>query len=256
MLVFLSISFLVWSCGESNQTVVTEDGLEITDTETGEGEEAKVADYLTLHFSGYLENGEEFESSHNHDQPITIQAGMGQLPIPGWDQGLLGMKAGGKRTLVIPPNLAFGDEGVEGLIPGGENIRMEVELISISSPPEPWGYNEEDVEVKESGLKYVVQEEGNGSQPEEGDNISVHYAGFLEDGSLFDSSYLRSQPFNFQVGMGQVIPGWDEGLLDMSVGEKRTLIIPSNLAYGENGAGGSIPPNATLIFDVELIEVQ
>lgn len=255
LLAAFSTIFLVWSCGKSDTTIITDEGLEITDTETGEGPEVEVADYLTIHFSGFLESGEQFESSYDH-QPITIQAGMGQLPIRGWDEGLIGMKAGGKRTLIIPPNLAFGDEGIEGMIPGGENIRMEIELLSISTPPEPWGYDENDVETKESGLQYVLQDEGNGPQPDQGEMITVHYAGFLDDGTLFDSSYLRDQPFEFQVGVGQVIPGWDEGLLDMKVGEKRTLIIPSELAYGEQGAGGTIPPNATLIFDVELLEIN
>lgn len=255
LLVILSAIFLVWSCGKTDNTTVTEEGLEITDTEVGEGAEVEVSDYLTIHFTGYLEDGEEFESSYDKE-PITIQAGMGQLPIQGWDEGLIGMKTGGKRTLVIPPNLAFGDEGIPGLIPGGENVRMEIELINISSPPEPWGYNDRNLESKESGLQYVVQEEGSGEQPEEGDMITVHYAGFLDDGTLFDSSYLRSQSFEFQVGTGQVIPGWDEGLLDMKVGEKRTLVIPSELGYGESGAGESIPPNATLVFDVELLEIE
>lgn len=255
LLASLSVLLFIWSCSESETTTVTDDGLEITDTKKGEGPEVEVSDYMTMHFTGYLEDGDEFETSYDK-HPITIQAGMGQLPIDGWDKGMIGMQAGGKRTLVIPPNLAFGDEGIEGFIPGGENLRVEVELISISKPPKPWGYNEDEVETKESGLQYVIQEEGSGEQPSEGDMISVHYAGFLEDDSLFDSSYLRDQPFEFQVGTGQVISGWDEGLMDMKVGEKRTLIIPSELGYGESGAGESIPPNATLIFDVELLEVE
>ncbi|MEX0929456.1 MAG: FKBP-type peptidyl-prolyl cis-trans isomerase [Balneolales bacterium] len=256
ILLILLASVLVWSCGESETSIITSEGLEIIDTERGEGPEVEVADYLTIHFTGYLESGEEFESSYNQNQPVTIQAGMGQLPIRGWDEGIIGMRVGGKRTLVIPPNLAFGDEGIQGLIPGGEDIRMEVELISISTPPEPWGYNENDIQSKESGLQYVINEEGNGETPESGEMVSVHYAGFLEDGTLFDSSYLRDEPLDFPVGVGQVIPGWDEGLMDMKVGEKRTLIIPSELGYGERGAGETIPPNATLVFDVELLGIE
>ncbi|MEX0772857.1 MAG: FKBP-type peptidyl-prolyl cis-trans isomerase [Balneolales bacterium] len=254
LLAFLSATFLFWSCGKSDTTTITDEGLEITDTQTGEGPEVEVSDYLTIHFAGFLENGEQFESSYDQG-PITIQAGMGQLPIQGWDEGLIGMQEGGKRTLIIPPNLAFGDEGIEGFIPGGENLRMEIELLNISTPPEPWGYDENDVETKESGLQYVIQEDGDGEQPEEGNTISVHYSGYLDDGTLFDSSYNRDKPLDFPVGTGRVIPGWDEGLMDMKVGEKRTLIIPSDLAYGETGSGETIPPNATLIFDVELLEI-
>jgi FKBP-type peptidyl-prolyl cis-trans isomerase len=87
-------------------------------------------------------------------------------------------------------------------------------------------------------------------------DLSVHYKGQLLDGTVFDSSYKRKQPIDFPVGVGQVIAGWDEGILLLKVGDKARFVIPSNLAYGESGAGGVIPPNATLIFDVELMDVK
>ena len=110
--------------------------------------------------------------------------------------------------------------------------------------------------IKDSGLRMIEHTAGFGDKPKSGQTISAHYEGYLEDGTVFDSSYQRNTPFEFPVGQGRVIKGWDEAFLDMSPGSKRTLIIPSNLGYGERGAGTKIPPNSTLIFDVELLEIK
>jgi len=108
----------------------------------------------------------------------------------------------------------------------------------------------------DSGLKYMDLVEGKGESPKKGQMVSVHYTGWLEDGKKFDSSVDRGQPFVFAVGTGQVIKGWDEGVLSMKVGGKRKLMIPAKLAYGDRGTGGVIPPGATLIFEVELLELK
>ncbi len=107
-----------------------------------------------------------------------------------------------------------------------------------------------------SGLKYIDRKQGEGTSPNSGQTVTVHYTGTLENGTQFDSSRDRGRPFSFKIGVGQVIKGWDEGVGDMKVGGQRILIIPAELGYGTRGAGGVIPPNATLIFDVELLEVK
>ena len=106
-----------------------------------------------------------------------------------------------------------------------------------------------------SGLQITDVVEGTGTEATEGKTLVVHYSGFLEDGTKFDSSLDRNRPFQFTLGRGLVIKGWDTGLVGMKVGGKRTLIIPPELAYGERGAGSAIPPNATLRFEVELLDV-
>jgi FKBP-type peptidyl-prolyl cis-trans isomerase len=107
-----------------------------------------------------------------------------------------------------------------------------------------------------SGLKYNDDQVGDGAAPSQGQRVSVHYTGWLTDGTKFDSSRDRGQPFQFTLGRGEVIKGWDEGVASMKVGGKRKLTIPPELGYGARGAGGSIPPNATLVFDVELLDVK
>jgi len=111
-------------------------------------------------------------------------------------------------------------------------------------------------EKTESGLHYQIIQKGTGAKPEKGQTVSVHYKGMLPDGVVFDESYKRGNPIEFPVGMGNVIPGWDEGILLLNTGDKARFVIPSELAYGSAGAGGVIPPNATLIFDVELMEIK
>ncbi len=107
-----------------------------------------------------------------------------------------------------------------------------------------------------SGLRYKMIQQGSGTQAEKGKTVSVHYEGSLTNGQVFDSSYSRNQPIDFTLGVGQVIPGWDEGIALLKVGDKARFVIPSQLAYGSAGAGGVIPPDATLIFDVELMNVK
>ena len=111
-------------------------------------------------------------------------------------------------------------------------------------------------EKTESGLRYQFIQRGSGKKAENGKTVAVHYEGSLENGKVFDSSYPRKKPIEFRLGQGQVIEGWDEGIALLQVGDKARFVIPSDLAYGPSGAGGVIPPHATLIFDVELMDVK
>ncbi|MCD4738297.1 MAG: FKBP-type peptidyl-prolyl cis-trans isomerase [Anaerolineae bacterium] len=118
------------------------------------------------------------------------------------------------------------------------------------------GGSKEKMITTDSGLQYVDLKVGDGAAPVMGDTVMVHYIGWLTDGTKFDSSVDRGQPFDFEIGLGRVISGWDEGVATMKVGGKRKLIIPSELAYGAAGSGEVIPPNATLVFEVELLAIE
>jgi FKBP-type peptidyl-prolyl cis-trans isomerase FkpA len=126
-----------------------------------------------------------------------------------------------------------------------------------SAPPSGAGGSTATKEITmPDGLKYTDEQVGTGAEAQAGKTVFVHYTGWLLDGTKFDSSRDRNQPFSFPLGRGQVIKGWDEGVAGMKVGGKRTLVIPPELGYGARGAGGVIPPNATLKFDVELLDVK
>jgi peptidylprolyl isomerase len=245
--------------GEQN-AVTTASGLKYVVVEEGTGATPKPGDLVRVHYAGTLEDGTKFDSSYDRGEPIEFILGRGQV-IPGWDEGIGLMKVGGKARLIIPPDLAYGEQGAGGVIPPNATLNFDVELVAAEPgpppPPEaPTQVDEADYTTTDSGLKYYDLEEGSGDLPQNGQMATVHYTGWLEDGTMFDSSLLRGQAFSFPVGAGQVIPGWDEGVASMKVGGKRQLKIPANLAYGEQGAGGVIPPNATLIFDVELLGVK
>lgn len=134
--------------------------------------------------------------------------------------------------------------------------KADREATAKKAQDEMMGELSEGFEETESGLRYKIIQNGDGAQPEKGQTVSVHYKGMFADGNVFDDSYKRGAPIDFPVGKGNVIPGWDEGILLLKIGDKARFVIPSHLAYGEAGAGGVIPPNATLVFDVELMEVK
>ncbi|MBR7800599.1 FKBP-type peptidyl-prolyl cis-trans isomerase [Undibacterium fentianense] len=228
--------------------------LEKIDTVVGTGNEAVIGKTVVVHYTGWLrdpqaenQRGKSFDSSVGR-APFSFNLGEGRV-IRGWEQGVPGMKVGGKRTLMIPSTLAYGSRGAgKGVIPPDADLIFDIELLDVIKMPE--------VEKIDSKL-------GKGDEAKSGNTVTVHYTGWLRDpkakgqkGKEFDSSVKR-EPFSFTINGGEVIRGWDLGVQGMKVGGKRTLIIPAALAYGARDVGnGLIPANSDLIFDVQLLKVS
>jgi peptidylprolyl isomerase len=238
--------------------MITASGLQYTEVQAGTGPAPKAGDIVAVHYTGTLTNGVVFDSSYERSEPLSFPLGVGYV-IPGWDEGIGLMQQGGKAQLRIPPELGYGARGAGGVIPPNATLIFDVELVDITAgaPAAPTFVEEADYTTTASGLKYHDFVVGDGAAPTTGNAVTVHYTGWLLDGDKFDSSLDRGQPFTFNIGAGQVIQGWDEGVMEMKVGGKRQLVIPPDLGYGPGGAGGGvIPPNATLVFEVELLEVK
>ncbi len=243
-------------------------GLKYADIVVGTGPSPEKGGGVIVEYTGWLEsNGKRFDSSFSGPEPIEFAIGVGQV-IPGWDEGLMSMKVGGKRQLTIPANLAYGQRGYPPDIPAGATLVFDVELKGVSAPKPPRVPPEAPQKVADgeytktaSGLKYKDLKEGSGASPKLGDKVVVEYTGWLKNGKRFDSSYTRDEPTDFKLG--KVIAGWNEGLQTMKVGGKRQLVVPPELGYGSKsmppGAPDDravIPSNSTLVFEVELLEVR
>jgi peptidylprolyl isomerase len=234
---------------EKKTVVKTDSGLQYVDSKEGEGEPLIEGQFCDVHYTGWVwENGgkgKKYDSSLDRGEPFSFHVGNGDV-IKGWDEGVSTMQVGGKRELLIPADLAFGERGAGGVIPPNATLFFEVELVA------KW-------EKTESGLEYRDIKQGTGAKPKTGQNCEVHYTGWLwqrsGDRKKFKSS-VGGEPYSFLVGKGKVINGWDEGVATMKVGGKRRLLIPPQLGYGARGYPPDIPPDATLLLEVELLKVK
>ena len=270
--------------------VPTESGLFIIKDKSGKGKMPKDGDFISFDFSVSVLNGATLYDSEKANRPAEIEKGK-PFDTEGFTEALNGMRIGDEVTIIVPSDLAFGAQGRQGMIGPYTTILYTAKLNSVQSKAQHdkevakekvaaekkkkaaeqealvskaqeaktiakyKSDNNVTVAPTASGLYYIETAEGTGIQAVSGDKVKVHYRGTLLDGTKFDASYDRGTPYEFTLGKGQVIKGWDEGIAMMKVGGKATLIVPSDMAYGAGARGGVIHAYAPLKFEVELIEV-
>lgn len=269
------------SCGK-DRVQVSDTGLkyQFHDQNT-DARKAKVGDVMTIHL--ILKNSKDSVLRDTHKEGVPLKLMLQVPPFKGsFEEGLGMLAKGDSATFFVSADSLFG-RAMQPMPPGvtkGSDISFNVKVVNVQSEEE-YRKGETDAAQKqkgidekiivdylaknglsgkaqktENGVYYIVNQAGTGPQPQRGDAISIHYTGKLLDGKVFDSSQKTGQPLQLQIGVGMVIPGWDESILKLSKGTKATLVIPSTMAYGPQGSPPAIPANAVLVFDVELLDVK
>lgn len=258
-------------------------GVYYLETEAGKGKKIDTSTYIRLNYTVNLINGKELFSTKQFPETPTVKYGQ-PFDTPGFTEAVGKMSKGGKAKVIVPSQSAFGEKGMGSLVPPYSTLVYNVEVEDVMNKAaydklQAEKKKKDELKQKESqksetsqiqkymkdknlkgrmlpdGLYYVEKVAGTGPAAANGKTVSVHYTGTLLNGTKFDSSRDRGKPFEFKLGEGQVIKGWDEGIALMKKGGKAILVVPSELAYGSRDKG-NIPPNSVLVFDVELVDVK
>tara|TARA_R110001583_G_C5615005_1_gene405679 strand:+ start:72 stop:908 length:837 start_codon:yes stop_codon:yes gene_type:complete len=226
----------------------TSNGVYYIIKEQGIGDNLELDAYAKLIYKGYLLDGTEFNKSASEGTDIDLL-----YLIPGFSEGLTKFNTGSKGTIIIPPQLAYGDSGSVSGIPAGAVLVIDIEVISISNPQTEddiiayLSENNLEAERSNTGLYYIIEEQGSGEAIPSNSNVTVAYKGYLLNGTVFDSSTS-----GVKFDLSKLIKGFAEGITYFNVGGKGTLILPPNLGYGSSGISGTIPRNAVLFFDIDI----
>ncbi len=231
-----------------------ESGVESAILETGNGKAVQKGDLVEFEYHAWVENDILFNSSLLDGFPSILP--VGQTGLAGLDEGLLGMKIGETRQLRIPPALAYGENGAEGVIPPDATLIFEIALLDNKEKPLMQPLDEHAYTSTPNGVQLATLQEGKGASANFGDQVLIHYHAWYADGTFFDSSHLTNIPHRFILGQGMVIPGWDDGIYGMKVGETRQLRIPPALSVGAPPIPPALDVNTPLIFEIELLELQ
>jgi FKBP-type peptidyl-prolyl cis-trans isomerase len=276
------IAILSFASCDSGKFQESEDGYTYKIVRDADGPMPQDGSFIQYNFEYKDENDSMIIDSKEYNSPVIIQCQTATWENSGPLYKALNLIGEGDSAIFRIPTKSLFEESFRNQVPDGvnpegtitvyigvENIMMQEEFEQmladrssvqlekdVAQIEEYLDKNNLEAQSTESGLRYTILEEGSGEAPQPGDMVKVHYRGTLLDGTEFDSSYGRDEPFSFNVGQGNVIRGWDEGVPLLKEGGKAVFYIPSTLAYGERGAGGIIEPNTVLKFEVELLEIE
>lgn len=270
-LVLVLFALTIFGCSKNGDVVEMPSGVVYMNDSLGTGRDANIGNLISFHFRAWIikDSTKLFEdwskdstrltasigSSVDFGQPVKVKLGDSAF-IKGVDEAVVGMKVGGQRTIIIPAHKAYGELGY-GPIPPNSSLKVVINLLDVKDAivAKPWQIDSTKILTTKSGLKYFIFQEGTGAKADSSDLLTIHYTGFLENGKIFDSSVERDEPLKFRLKLQPVIPGWEEGVKLLGKGGKAKFIIPSALGFGAVPMG-SIPPNSTLIFDVEVLDIE
>ena len=265
----------LFSC-KTGDLKTTDSGLQYSLYTSEKGEKAKVGDIIKIHLVNKTDKDSVLSSTYKDNKPITLEV---KAPSFKGDlmEGFTLMSEGDSGTFLVSVDSLAQGNPLPPFLKSGSFLKFDVKLVDIMTKAEyeqdmqktqMEEVGKQDMEIQNyakqnnlsvqktpSGLYYTIETPGTGDNAKPGDNVSVHYKGYLMDGKVFDESISRGEPITFPLGQGQVIPGWDEGLQMFKKGGKGKLLIPSRLAYGPQGSG-PIPANSILIFDIQLVDIN
>ena len=254
-LLAIAIVFGLSTMTAQAQYTTTKSGLQYRIDNPGNNRHPQKGWRVWIEYTGSLDDGTVFGSTDETGN-IDIRLGQGQV-IKGWEEALPMIGEGGRISLIVPPHLGYGDTDTD-YIPGGSTLHFDIKVIQADSFPaiEPFAVKGLKANKMANGIKYYVIDSGHGNPANAGDNVYVHFTGWLPDGTIYTSTRNNGDARRFTAGAGETFKGMDTALLTMAEGARCRFVIPSELAFGEKGYGNRIPPKTDLTLDIEMVRIS
>jgi FKBP-type peptidyl-prolyl cis-trans isomerase len=268
----LILLLFIAGCSRKPEIVTLKSGIKYADDTVGTGIQAKFGDLVSIQYTVWLfqDSIDIFKDWSKDSTKMHSIIGSTKLKnepvkfildglsfIKGSEEGITGMKVGGTRTIIIPVAVPNSQSSTGMKKPQHPSLKLQVKLVSSKQPVpvKPWIVDSTKLQTTKDGLRYIIIQEGSGPNVSDSNLVTVNYSGFLLNGDKFDSSVEREQPLLVRIGFTKLLAGWEEGLRLLNKGAKAKLIMPPSLAFGQKQLG-KIPPNSTVVFDVEIVDIK